>query len=271
MTLNNTLRFKIALQTIKDNAKLTVILTLLFMMMVAVYAGMFPSFEEALLEMANTDVMEGFNFFPHADQMHTYVGFLTIELYTIFWLLILAIIIGFIAASTISREIEGKTIDLLMSNPVSRKQIVFEKFIGLVPMFLIVNFATMIAVIGITEGINQTLNYNNLFMVHVISIPYFLAVFSIGILVSVIINEKMRASIFLIAVLFTMFIINSISLMTPDYEFLGSFSLFHYFDTFDVLANGNVDVAGVFVMIAIITACLVISMIYFENKDIPVS
>ena len=59
--------------------------------------------------------------------------------------------------------------------------------------------------------------------------------------------------------------------MTPDYEFLGSFSLFHYFDTFDVLANGNVDVAGVFVMIAIITACLVISMIYFENKDIHVS
>jgi len=271
MSLNDTLRFKISFQTMKDNAKLTIILTLLFMVMVSVYAGMFPSFEEALVDMTNSGVMESFNYFPHADQMHTYVGFLTIELYTIFWLLVLAIIIGFIAASIISKEIEGKTIDLLMSNPVSRKQIVFEKFVGLVPMFLIVNFATMLAIIGTTEGLNQTLNYENLLMVHVISIPYFLAVFSIGILISVIINEKMRATIILISILVGMFIINSMSLMSPDYEFLGSFSLFHYFDTFDVLENGNVDVAGVFVMIALITVCIVISMIYFEHKDIPVS
>jgi len=191
-------------------------------------------------------------------------------LYTIFWLLILGIILGFIGASSISKEIEGKTIDLLMSNPVSRKQIVFEKFIGLIPMFLLVNFITMFSVMGITFLLNESIEFENLLMIHLVSVPYFLAIISIGILLSVIINEKMKSSIFLISILIGMFFLNSISLLTPDMEFLGYLSMNHYFDTFIVLNTGEVNISGILVYIAIITFCLVTSMIYFEHKDIEV-
>jgi len=269
--MNDVFRFKIAIQTMKNHWKTTIIITLLFMVMAAMYAGMFPSFEEAIVDMMDSDFYESFNFFPHADQMHTYVGFLTLELYNIFWLLILAIMLGFIAASSISKEIEGKTIDLLMSNPVSRKQIVVEKFVGLIPMFLVVNFATMLSVIGITAAINENLNYDNLIIVHIVSIPYFLAVISLGILLSVIIDEKMKSSIIMISILVGMFVLNSLSLMTPDYELMGSFSFLHYFDTYNVLMFGEVDVAGIFVFIAVTIVCLVISMIYFERRDIAIS
>ena len=264
-------RFRIASQVMKENFRMTIILTLLFMGMTAMYAGMFPQFQEFLIQMIESGGGESFyNMFPHADQMHTYVGFLTIELYTIFWLLILGIILGFIGAASISKEIEGKTIDLLMSNPVSRKQIVFEKFIGLIPMFLVVNFVTMISVFGITIAIDESIEFENLLMVHLVSIPYFLAIISIGILLSVIINEKMKSSIFLIAILIGMYFINMISLLTPDMEFLGYLSMNHYFDTFIVLNNGEIDISGVLVLICVITFCLVTSMIYFEHKDIEV-
>lgn len=268
--MNDVIRFKIAIQTMKEHWKTTIILTLLFVFMTAMYAGMFPQFEEALLEMLSTGFGDSFNFLPHADQMATYTGFLTLELYQIFWLLILAIMLGFIVGSSITKEIESKTIDILMSNPVSRKQIVFEKFIGLIPMFLVINFITMFAVLGITNAINESIDFGNLFLVHLVSIPYFLAVLSIGILLSVIINEKMKASIFLIALLIGMFFINSISLMTPDIEFLGNFSLSHHFDPFVVLNAGEVNISGVLVYISIITVCLITSMIYFEHKDITV-
>lgn len=268
--MNLLFRFRITLQTFKDHWKITLFIALLFMIMAVLYAGMYPSFKDVLFEMLESGASETYNFLPHADQMHTYIGFLTIELYEIFWLLILAILIGFIAASSISKEIEGKTIDLLMSNPVSRKQIVFEKFIGLIPMFLIINFATMIAVAGVTVALNESLDFGFLFLIHVVSIPYFLAVISIGVLISVIFDEKMKASIIMIAVLVGMYIINSLSLMSPDYEFMGYFSIYRYFDTFEVLKFGEVDMAGVFVFIGVITACLVVSMIYFEHKDIPV-
>ena len=269
--MSDVFRFKIAIQTMKNHWKTTIIITLLFMAMAVMYAGMFPSFEEAIVEMMDSGIAESFNFFPHADQMHTYVGFLTLELYNIFWLLILAIMLGFIAASSIAKEIEGKTIDILMSNPVSRKQIVIEKFVGLLPMLLIVNFATMLVVMGITVALNESLNYGNLVVLHLISIPYFLAVFSIGMLLSVIIDEKMKSSIIMISILVGMFVINSLSLMAPDYEVIGLFSFLHYFDTFDVLNFGNVDGTGIVVFIGVTVVCLIGAMIYFEKRDIAVA
>jgi ABC-2 type transport system permease protein len=239
--------------------------------MAVMYAGMFPSFKDSLVEMMDTGFAEGFNFLPHIDQMHTYVGFLTLELYNIFWLLILAIMLGFIAASAISKEIEGKTIDILLSNPVSRKQIVIEKFAGFIPMVLVVNFGTMLSVIGITIAINESLDFGNLFLVHIVSIPYLLAVISLGLLISVIFDEKMKSSIIIISILIGMFVLNSLSLMAPDYEWIGSFSFPHYFDTYSVLQFGEIDVVGVFVFIVITVICLAASMVYFEYRDIPIT
>jgi len=269
--MNDIFRFKIAIQTIKNYKKTTIILSLLFMVIAAGYGGMFPAFEESILDMMGSDFYESFNFFAHADQMHTYVGFLTLELYNIFWLLIMAIVFGFIAASSISAEIEGKTIDLLMSNPVSRKQIVVEKFVGLIPMFLIVNFATMLAVVGITAGINESIDYGYLLLVHCLSIIYFFAVLSLGIMISVIMDEKMKSSIILIAILIGMFVLNSLSLTASDFEWIGYFSFLHYFDTYNVLQFGEIDFVGVFVLIGVTIICLIASMFYFEYRDINVS
>jgi len=269
--MNNIFRLKIALQTMKDHWKITFILAVLFTGMATMYAGMFPSFEKSLIDMMDMEFVESFNFFPHIEQMHTYVGFITIELYNIFWLLLLAIMFGFIAASSIAKEIEGKTIDILMANPVSRKQIVLEKFIGLLPMIIIVNFSMMFAVMGITFALNESLNYTNLVIVHLISIPYFFAVVSIGLLLSASIDDKMKSSIFMIAILVGMFLMNSISLMAPDYEVIGFFSFLHYFDTFNVLQFGTVDGIGLVVFIGVTVVCLIGAMLYFEKRDIEIT
>jgi ABC-2 type transport system permease protein len=270
--MNDIFRLRIAFQTLKDNRKTTIILTLLFMVMAALYAGMFPAFKEPLEEMATSDIFDSFSSFfgPSSFDMATYVGFLNIELYQIFWIVILGILIGFLAASLVAKEIEGKTIDILMSNPISRKQIVFEKFLGFVPIILIINFGTMLAVMGVTSIIGEDLNFGNLLLTHIASIPYFLAILSIGLLISVIINEKMKASIFFIATLMGMYVIETVSKTVPGYEAAGYVSITHYFVPYNTLKFGNFIGSDALVLICVTTACLVISMIYFEHKDIPV-
>ena len=270
MNFKELLRFRIAFQTMKDNWKITIILTLLFMGMAVMFAGMYPAFKEVLADMAPA-YMESMNFIPGIEDMASYVGFLNAEMYQMFWMLILGIIIGFIAASIISKEIEGKTIDIFMSNPVSRKQVVFEKYLGLIPMFLLINFATMFTIMGVTLAINEDLNFMHLFMTHIVSIPYFLAILGIGLLISVIIDEKMKASIIMIAIIVGMFVFQSISLMIPDYKSLGYISLSHYFNPYDILKNGDVDVVGIVVLFVIIIQCLAAAMIIFEKRDIAIS
>jgi len=203
--------------------------------------------------------------------MASYIGFLNVELYQMFWLLILGILVGFIAASLVSREVEAKTIDLLMANPISRKQIVFEKFVGLIPMILIINFATYLAVCGVTLAINEEINFSYLLMTHIVSIPYFFAVASMGLLISVIIDEKMKASIVMIAVIVGMFVFRSVSLIVTDYEAIGFLSLTNYFNPYDILKSGTVDAVGVVVLVVVILECLLVSMFIFERRDINVS
>jgi ABC-2 type transport system permease protein len=269
-SLKQILRFRIAFQTIKDNMRSTIILTFLFSVMAVMYTGIYPAFKDMMQDMMQSAALEQFSFIPGYEDMASYVGFLNIEMYQIFYILILGIIIGFIAASIISKEIESKTIDLLMSNPVSRKQIVFEKFLGLIPMMLIINFVVMFTIIGMTVVIDEELNFWYLFLTHVISIFYFLAVIAIGVLISTVFNEKMKSSITMMAVIVGMFILDSVSQTVQDYKNLGLISLKHYYNPYDALKFGEIDFAGTIVLFVVTIQVLVIAMIYFEHKDIQV-
>ena len=265
--MSNWLRFRITLQTTKDYWKMTFVLTLLFMGVGTMYTGMYPAFKDTLIDMA-----EGFSksmgFIPGIEDMASYIGFLNAELYQVFWILILSILIGFMSASLISKEIEAKTIDLFMSNPISRKQIVFEKYLGIVPSILIINFATMLTVYSMTFVINEKIDFNNLFMTHVASTPYFLAVAALGLLTSVIIDEKMKASILMIAIIVGMYIVESLSLMIPEYKYMGYISLTHYYNPYNILKFGKVDLVGVIVLITVIIECILVAMLYFDRRDL---
>ncbi|UCB57953.1 MAG: ABC transporter permease subunit [Thermoplasmatales archaeon] len=268
--MNSILSFKIAIQTFKDNFKTTIILTGLFGIMAVVYAGMFPSFKDLLDQMAESGGLDPFSSFfgPAAMDMNSYVGFLYLEMYQIFIIIILAIVIGFIASSIVSKEVELKTIDLFMSNPVSRKQIIFEKFIGLIPMVLIINFITMIAIIFTTSAIGETLDFGYLFLTHIILIPYLLAIVAIGILISVIIDEKMKGAIIMIAVIIAMYVYQTMGQMISSLEFIKYFSLMYYTNAYEVLKFGKVDVAGFIILSTATILLLIITMIYFEHKDL---
>ena len=262
------LRLRLTIQTVKDYWKPTIILTLLFSGMAALYAGMFPAFEEMMVEMGESGALDPFAFIPGYEDMASYVGFLNIEMYQIFWVLILGIIIGFLAASTISKEIESKTIDILMSNPVSRKQIIIEKFLGLLPMVLIINFVAMITIMLITIGIGEELNFWHLTLTHLISLPYFFSIVAIGLFISTLFDEKMKASIVMMAFVVAMFIFDSIAEMIPDYETLGLISLKHYFKPYDALKLGEIDAMGNIILIIVTIIALIAAMLYFEWKDI---
>lgn len=262
------LRLRITIQTIKDYWKPTLILTLLFSGMAALYAGMFPAFEEMMVEMGESGALDPFAFIPGYEDMASYVGFLNIEMYQIFWVLILGIIIGFLAAASIAKEIESKTIDILMSNPVSRKQIIIEKFLGLLPMVLIINFVAMLTIMMITVAIGEELNFWYLTLTHIISLPYFFSIVAIGLFISTLFDEKMKASVVMMAVVVAMFIFDSIAEMIPDYEALGLISLKHYFQPYNALKLGEINLTANLVLILVTVIALIAAVFYFDWKDI---
>jgi len=270
--LQQILRFKITIQTIKDNMKATIIFTLLFSAMAAMYSSFYPQFKDLLFDMADdpqfTEFLIGFT--GESGDFVSYVGFLNLELYSIFFILILGLIVAFISSTIISKEIESKTIDLLMSNPVSRIQIIIERFIGIVPMILIINFITMFVVYGVTIAIGESIDFVNLLIAHLYAVPYFLSVVAISLVISTIIDEKMKSSIFMVALLVGMFFIEYISNFTQDFKDIGLMSLTHYYKPYDALNSGTVDANGVIILSLVTIIGIIISIVYFKFKDIHI-
>ncbi len=259
------LKLRIAWETVKGKWKLTALLTFIFMGFSAMYTGVYPTFEDMLGEFTEMPL----EFIRGFESMGTFSGFLNVELYQIFWILILPTLIAYIAGSLISEEIESKTIDMLMANPVSRSRIVLEKFIGLIPLILTVNFATMGTVYGMASVIGEELIFKHLFLTHLWTIPYFLSVAGLSLLISTIIDKKMKASIIGMAIIVGMYLFESISQLVPDYEKIGIISLVNYFDPSELLVKGNTDIAIPFIILTILTIVFVsLAMMYFERRDI---
>ena len=265
--LKRILHFRITWQTIKDYWRTSLILTLFVIALAAMYAGMFPSMKDTLPSLINTFKDNPMMAVFDVEQMNSYIGFLNVEFYDVFWVLVFGIMIGFITASQISKEIESKTIDLLMSNPVSRKQIVFEKFVGLIPLIIMINLAAIFTIWGTSVLINEDINLWYLSLTHVVSIIYFMAIASVGLFVSVIINEKMKASIVMILFVFLSYFINMIGKMLNN-DSIRIFSLKKYYETIDILKYGNLDIQGIVILCVFTILIMITSLIYFEHKDI---
>ena len=67
-----------------------------------------------------------------------------------------------------------------------------------------------------------------------------------------------------------MYVIETMSKTVPGYEALGYVSVTHYFIPYTTLKFGDFGVADALILIVITVICLIISLIYFEHKDIPV-
>ena len=90
-------------------------------------------------------------------------------------------------------------------------------------------------------------------------------------LISVIIDEKMKAGIITVAIITGMFIFESISLLAPDYESIGLLSLTHYFNPNDILVDGFVDLNGLIVLTVAFLECIFVAMLIFEKRDITIT
>lgn len=253
-------------ETVKEKFRLTAIMAFVFSGLASMYIIIFPYFKDSLEQFKDMPV----GFIRGYEELTSFAGFMNMELYQIFWVLILGVLVAYVAGSLISEELEAKTIDMLLSNPVSRTKVVLEKFFGLVPMILIVNFAVMGTVYGLAPIVGESIEFYNLLLTHLVSIPYFLSIVGIGVLVSTFIDKKMKASITAMGIVVAMYVIESLSLLAPEVEDMGLMSIAHYFDPSELLINGELDVLDPIILAIVTAVSLSIAVVHFEERDLEV-
>lgn len=248
--------------------------TAVFAVVVSLYAvfavGLFPS-----VESANVDFERLMESYPEALReafgvaaIGTIEGFLAGELYNFVWVLLLGVYFAYRAGGVIAADIERGRMDLLLSLPVSRARLLFEKYASLIVPITVVNVATGITVYIGTVVIGHAVDPVAIFMVHLLSIPYLLACAAIGLVFSVVGGRADIAQRAALGALFVLYLVESLAASTEQFEALKYLSPTYYYAPTDVLVRESYAVVDTAILVGMTIGLLFLSHLLFRNRDI---
>jgi len=267
------IEMKVFAKTMREKRRGILVLTVVFLGFAVYTVTLFPAMGEEVLssldEMLDIPAFKAFA--KSVSTLTTIEGLLVVELYQWMIELLLAGYVVLFAANFVSGEIEKKTIDILLANPVSRTRILLEKYLALIVMITMVNVALFIGVVAGIAYIGEETDMTWLVYTHVFMTPFLLAVGSYSTFLSVLFDDSRKVMSVGFGILFGSKFLDSISLMAEKYAFVSKVTLFHYFDPGKILVFHEIEWSHVVVLCAVTVAFLATAVLWFNRRDISVT
>jgi ABC-2 type transport system permease protein len=249
---------------LRGTAVLTIGITLYAGFVTYYYTALEGVNYEELLEQYPPAMMEAFGI----ETLSTIEGFLGAQMFNFVWLLGLGIYFAYTASSLIAGDIETDRMDLLVSFPISRSQLLLEKFASLLFPLIMVNFVTGSVIYGMTLVIGETIDVTHLIVVHLLSIPYLLVCAAIGLVCSVLVDRATIAERAAGGLVFVLFLVESVVGTSTNFEVISYISPTNYYNPTPVLIDGSYQILDTVVLLAAFLVLLIVGQILFQRRDI---
>ncbi|USZ72885.1 ABC transporter permease [Natronosalvus halobius] len=233
-------------------------------MIIWVYPSFRDSFQEdELLDAYPPQILQLFD----VETMASLEGFLAFEFYVFGWVILLGLYLAYSGAGLIADDVDRGRMDTILAMPVSRSQLVAEKFAALAVPIVTVNLLLPPVILAGGWLIDESLSVADVFAVHLLSIPYLFACAGIGLCCSVVFDRVGIAQRAALGITFGIFLGESL-LEGTGYEFLGAVVPMRYYDPNAVLLQGEYDLVGVAILVAITLVLVLASSAWFTRKDV---
>lgn len=201
------------------------------------------------------------------DVLATIEGFIALELYWFGLLLVLGVYVAYSAASAVAGDIEDGTMDTVLAAPVSRRQVLGEKFLALLVPIVLVNAALLVVVFAGTRLIGYPIAAVDLVALHVLSVPYLLCWAAFGLLASVTAPRRIVAEGVAAGTLLGTFLLETVADGT-DLDWVGALSPTRYYDPVTILTASQYDYAGAGMLLTAAAVLLLASGAWFARRDL---
>ena len=198
----------------------------------------------------------------------TLEGFLTIEYFNTTWLLIMGIFSCLFTGALVAEETGKKTLEILLSAPVTRTRFIASKFAGFVTLLV---FLSAVSFLGICLGgwqIGERIDTGLTFYVFLTGTICMATVGSIGLLLSCLFNEQRRAIGAAITLFFVLYLFNVVALLLEQYPTLKYFSLMHYYDASKIFKREGICWPDMAILLGVFSLMFTVSVLTFRRKDI---
>jgi ABC-2 type transport system permease protein len=227
------------------------------------------------------DLME---FFPELEEildifgdLASPYGLLNAEVFAFYWIFVGFFFVYIASSIVLPGEVEDKTIDLILSKPISRSSYLLGK-ITFLYIFIIGVQAIIFAMIGLGMATSQPfidvgLHWERLLAVYIVNIVHSGTLVMTALLFATITLSSKRTMGAALAIMFVMFFIGTFWGFFPDnLQFLKYFSTWFYLSTQDLFVLGNFDnfLRDIYWLSFVNVVLIISSLLVFIRRDIPV-
>lgn len=177
-----------------------------------------------------------------------------------------ALLAGIVGISALSKEERDHTAELLLTLPVARWQIVFEKLLFSVFHILTVNLATVIvSAIGIV-AIGVEADGTKIALIFLANFIMQLEIMAVTFGISACL--KKNAMGIGIGIAFGLYFLNIVSNLAKEAEFLGKLTPFGYANSGYIIENGSIEVLPLVIGILFSAVGIALAFFRYTKKDI---
>ena len=260
----------IFIQTLKDKMRGNILAILLVLVFVTYMVIMFPEVQkitgiDEILKSPAFQAILGKNV-----DFTSFDGFMSMETFGLTSLVICGYI-GFLAASFLAGEIEMKTIDLLLAQPVTRARLVLDRYGALVPAIALLVLALLAGIFIGTKYMNIDASY--LWFACALGFMglFMLAFGAVSLFISAVLSDGRVAALVSLGLLIVMYFMETIGQTVDKLNVIRSLSMFHYVSYSDILVFHNLSLGNVAVLAAVTIVFLGLAVLAFRRRDINVA
>ena len=202
------------------------------------------------------------------ESLSTIEGFLGAQVFNFVWLLGLGLYFAYVAGGTIASDIETERLDLLLSLPVTRSQLLFEKFAALLVPVVVVNALGGPLIYLFVVAAGETIALDHLFLAHLLSIPFLLVCAGIGLVFSVAVDRAAIAERAAVGTVFVLYLIESSVGGAEGYDWIQYVSPTQYYEPTPILMDGAFEPIDSAILLVAFVGLMLLSQALFVRRDV---
>jgi len=192
-------------------------------------------------------------------------GWLSTE-YLIWWPVMAGIYAFIFGSGTVAREVERGTMELLLSHPISRSQVVVSKFVS---FLAITGLLVVSTVAGIAAGlllIGGDVDLVRVFLAVLQGGMAVVCIASYSLLISCLTLDPRKAMAVAGGTMAGLYILNLIRPLLDSFPWIVKLSLFSYYRPIDVIVQKEFAISSVLVYACVTAVCFAAALLVFQRR-----
>jgi ABC-2 type transport system permease protein len=202
------------------------------------------------------------------ENLSTVEGFLGAQVFNFVWLLGLGLYFAYVGGGTVASDIETGRMDIFLSLPITRSRLLVEKFAALLVPMIAVNALGGPIIYLFVVAVGETIPLDNLFLAHLLSIPFLLVCAGIGLAFSVAVDRAAIAERGAVGTVFVLYLVESVVGGAEAYDWIQYLSPTQYYEPTPILIDGSFEAIDSAILLVAFVGLLILSQALFERRDV---